>query len=42
LYQQQLKKISYEPGFDLDAALEVARRMAHRNDSAAHLTQVED
>ncbi|WP_347987970.1 NAD(P)H-dependent oxidoreductase subunit E [Methylomonas sp. AM2-LC] len=42
LYQQQLKKISYEPGFDLDAALDVARRMAHRNDSAAHLIQVED
>jgi [NiFe] hydrogenase diaphorase moiety large subunit len=42
VYQQQLKKISYEPGFDLDAALEVARRMAHRNDRAAHLTQVED
>jgi [NiFe] hydrogenase diaphorase moiety large subunit len=42
LYQSQLKKISYEPGFDLDAALDVARRMAHRNDSAAHLIQVEE
>ena len=42
LYQAQLKKISYEPGFDLDAALETARRMAHRDDKAAHLTQVED
>jgi [NiFe] hydrogenase diaphorase moiety large subunit len=36
-----LKKISYEPGFDLDAALETARRMANRNDPAAHLAQVE-
>jgi [NiFe] hydrogenase diaphorase moiety large subunit len=42
LYQQQLKKISYEPGFDLDAALQVARQMAGRNDAAAHLQQVEE
>ncbi|MDD4914590.1 MAG: NADH-ubiquinone oxidoreductase-F iron-sulfur binding region domain-containing protein [Methylococcales bacterium] len=42
LYHNQLKTISYEPGFDLDAALDVARRMAHRDDSAAHLTQVEE
>ena len=42
LYQQQLKNISYEPGFDLDAALQVARQMAGRNDAAAHLQQVED
>ncbi len=42
LYQAQLKKISYEPGFDLDAALETARRMANRDDAAAHLTQVEE
>lgn len=41
LYQAQLKKISYEPGFDLDAALESARRMANRNDAGAHLRQVE-
>jgi [NiFe] hydrogenase diaphorase moiety large subunit len=40
LYQAQLKKISYEPGFDLDAALETARRMANRNDAAAHLAQI--
>jgi [NiFe] hydrogenase diaphorase moiety large subunit len=26
IYQSQLKKISYEPGFDLDGALETARR----------------
>ena len=42
LYQSQLKEISYEPGFDLDGALEIARRMAHRTDAAAHLSQVED
>ena len=42
LYQAQLKKISYEPGFDLDAALETARRLANRDDAAAHLTQVEE
>jgi [NiFe] hydrogenase diaphorase moiety large subunit len=42
LYQQQLKNISYEPGFDLDAALETARQLAHRNDAAAHLQQVEE
>ena len=42
LYQAKLKKISYEPGFDLDAALETARRLANRDDAAAHLTQVEE
>lgn len=42
LYQNRLKDISYEPGFDLDAALEIARRMAHRDDAAAHLSQVEE
>ncbi|MDD1620698.1 MAG: NAD(P)H-dependent oxidoreductase subunit E [Methylococcaceae bacterium] len=41
-YESRLKDISYEPGFDLDGALDVARRMAHRDDAAAHLTQVED
>ena len=41
-YHSRLKAISYEPGFDLDAALATARRMANRNDAAAHLTQVED
>jgi len=42
LYQKRLKNISYEPGFDLDGALETARRMARRNDAGAHLSQVED
>jgi [NiFe] hydrogenase diaphorase moiety large subunit len=41
LYQSRLKNISYEPGFDLDAALETARRMANRDDAHAHLTQIE-
>jgi [NiFe] hydrogenase diaphorase moiety large subunit len=41
VYQAQLKKISYEPGFDLDASLETARYMANRDDKAAHLAQVE-
>jgi [NiFe] hydrogenase diaphorase moiety large subunit len=40
LYQSKLKKISYEPGFDLDGALETARRMANRNDAGAHLAQI--
>jgi [NiFe] hydrogenase diaphorase moiety large subunit len=42
IYQQHLKTISYEPGFDLDGALETARRMAKRSDAGAHLAQVED
>ncbi|WP_340123123.1 NAD(P)H-dependent oxidoreductase subunit E [Methylobacter svalbardensis] len=41
LYQSRLKEISYEPGFDLDGALETARRMANRDDTGAHLTQIE-
>ena len=42
LYQAQLKKISYEPGFDLDGALETARRLAKRDDAGAHLAQIEE
>jgi [NiFe] hydrogenase diaphorase moiety large subunit len=42
LYQNKLKKISYEPGFDLDGALDIARRLAQRDDAAAHLSQVGD
>jgi len=41
LYQAQLKNISYEPGFDLDASLEVARKLSGRDDVHAHLAQVE-
>jgi [NiFe] hydrogenase diaphorase moiety large subunit len=42
LYQERLKTISYEPGFDLDGALNAARQLAHRDDAAAHLAQVEE
>ncbi len=42
IYQKQLKTISFEPGFDLDASLSTARKMANRDDAAAHLTQVEE
>ena len=42
VYQSKLKKISYEPGFDLDGALETARRLAKRNDAGAHLAQTEE
>ena len=41
LYQQQLKDISFEPGFDLDASLETARQLANRNDVNAHLAQLD-
>jgi [NiFe] hydrogenase diaphorase moiety large subunit len=42
LYQSRLKKISYEPGFDLDGALATARRLAKRDDAGAHLAQMEE
>jgi [NiFe] hydrogenase diaphorase moiety large subunit len=42
LYETRLKDISFEPGFDLDGALETARRLAGRDDAHAHLEQVED
>jgi [NiFe] hydrogenase diaphorase moiety large subunit len=41
LYESHLKKISFEPGFDLDGALETARRMANRHDAGAHLAQTD-
>lgn len=41
LYQSRLKEISYEPGFDLDGALAIARRMANRDDAGAHLAQIQ-
>ncbi|TAK60323.1 NAD(P)H-dependent oxidoreductase subunit E [Methylobacter sp.] len=41
LYESHLKEISFEPGFDLDGALETARRMANRHDASAHLAQTE-
>ncbi len=36
-YEQRLKSLYFEPGFDLDAELSVARRMTGRNDPASHL-----
>ncbi len=39
LYEQQLQEISYEPGFDLDAALADTREMSGRDDAGAHLSQ---
>ncbi len=42
LYEKKLKQISYEPGFDLDASLATARRLANRDDAGAHLAQVEE
>ena len=41
LYADKLKDISFEPSFDLDASLATARRLANRDDAAAHLVQVE-
>jgi len=40
LYQARLKEISFEPGFDLDGALETSRRLTGRDDAHAHLEQV--
>jgi NADH:ubiquinone oxidoreductase, NADH-binding (51 kD) subunit len=36
-YEQKLGKLSFEPAFDLDAALETARRITGRDDPSAHL-----
>jgi [NiFe] hydrogenase diaphorase moiety large subunit len=41
LYHSRLKELSFEPGFDLDGALETARRMVNRDDAGAHLAQTE-
>ncbi|WP_198246873.1 NADH-ubiquinone oxidoreductase-F iron-sulfur binding region domain-containing protein [methane-oxidizing endosymbiont of Gigantopelta aegis] len=38
-YEQRLKAIRYEPGFDLDAELEIARQLTGRDDPGAHLSQ---
>jgi [NiFe] hydrogenase diaphorase moiety large subunit len=40
LYTRQLKKINFEPGFDLDASLETARQLTNRDDPGAHLSQL--
>ena len=36
-YERHLKSLHFEPGFDLDAELSVARRMTGRDDPGAHL-----
>jgi [NiFe] hydrogenase diaphorase moiety large subunit len=36
-YEQHLKSLYFEPGFDLDAELSIARHMTGRDDAAAHL-----
>ncbi|MFZ4481254.1 MAG: NAD(P)H-dependent oxidoreductase subunit E [Rhodoferax sp.] len=37
-YEQRLKSLHFEPGFDLDAELSIARRMTRRDDAGAHLS----
>jgi [NiFe] hydrogenase diaphorase moiety large subunit len=39
VYQARLKSTSFEPGFDLDGELVVARGLTGRNDAMAHLEQ---
>lgn len=39
VYEHLLKEISFEPGFDLDGALAIARQLTGRDDSGAHLSQ---
>jgi len=36
-YERRLQSLDFEPAFDLDAALEAARRMTGRDDPGAHL-----
>lgn len=38
-YEQRLKSPVFQPGFDLDAELESARRVTGRDDDSAHLEQ---
>ncbi len=39
MYHGLTRNISFDPGFDLDGALETARRLANRDDAGAHLAQ---
>jgi [NiFe] hydrogenase diaphorase moiety large subunit len=39
-YEQHLKSLYFEPGFDLDAELSVARRLTGRDDPGAHFETV--
>lgn len=36
-YERRMRSLQFEPAFDLDAELSVARRMTGRDDAAAHL-----
>lgn len=36
-YERRLQSLKFEPGFDLDAELSIARRMTSRDDAGAHL-----
>ena len=38
-YERRLKSLDFEPAFDLDGALALARRMTQRDDAGAHLNQ---
>jgi len=40
-YENRLKSLDFEPGFDLDGALERARQMTGRDDAGAHLNTEE-
>jgi [NiFe] hydrogenase diaphorase moiety large subunit len=40
-YERRLKSLHFEPDFDLDAELAVARHLAGRSDSASHLKRIE-
>jgi [NiFe] hydrogenase diaphorase moiety large subunit len=42
VYEGRLKAISFEPGFDLDGSLAIARRLSGRDDAMAHLEQEEE
>ena len=37
IFEQRLAQSDFEPSFDLDAALEEARQVTHRDDAAAHI-----
>jgi [NiFe] hydrogenase diaphorase moiety large subunit len=38
-YEKHLKSLHFEPGFDLDAELSIARRMTGRDDALAHFAR---
>jgi len=38
-YEQRLKSLHFEPAFDLDAELSIARRMTGRDDAGAHFAE---